>query len=80
MNTNVEKLRQAFADSLQVDLAQITESLHQENVKDWDSLAMISLITEIEAVFGVSFLVDELVEIKSFSAAVEALKRKGVSF
>lgn len=80
MNQNLEKLRLAFADSLQVDLAQITESLNQESVENWDSLAMISLITEIEAVFGVSFLVDELLELKSFSAAVEALKRKGVSF
>jgi len=41
---------------------------------------MISLITEIEGVFGVSFLVGELIELKSFSAAVEVLKRKGVSF
>ena len=80
MNENLEKLRQAFADSLQVDLAEITDSLNQESVKEWDSLAMISLITEIEAVFGVSFLVGELIELKSFSAAVEVLKRKGVSF
>ena len=80
MNENLEKLRQAFADSLQVDLAEITDSLNQESVEKWDSLAMISLITEIEAIFGVSFLVSELIELKSFSAAVEALKRKGVSF
>ena len=80
MNENLEKLRQAFADSLQVDLAEITDSLNQESVEKWDSLAMISLITEIEAIFGVSFLVSELVELNSFSAAVEALKRKGVSF
>ena len=80
MNENLEKLRQAFADSLQVDLAEITDSLNQESVEKWDSLAMISLITEIEAMFGVSFLVSELVELNSFSAAVEALKRKGVSF
>jgi acyl carrier protein len=80
MNENFEKLRQAFADSLQVDLAEITDSLNQKSVKKWDSLAMISLITEIEGVFGVSFLVSELTELNSFSAAVEALKRKGVSF
>lgn len=80
MNENLEKLRQAFADSLQVDPAQVTDSLNQESVENWDSLTMISLITELEAVFGVSFLVDELVELKSFSAAVEALKRRGVSF
>ncbi|MCU1265905.1 MAG: hypothetical protein JWM21_2223 [Acidobacteria bacterium] len=80
MNENLEKLRQCFADSLQVDLIEISDSLKQKSVEKWDSLAMISLIIEIEAVFGVSFLVSELTELNSFSAAVEALKRKGVSF
>jgi len=34
MNENLEKLRQAFADSLQVDLVEITDSLNQESVKE----------------------------------------------
>ncbi|HEV7398478.1 MAG TPA: acyl carrier protein [Pyrinomonadaceae bacterium] len=80
MNENLEKLRHCFADSLQVDLIEITDSLNQKSIAKWDSLAMISLIVEIEAVFGVSFQVSELTELNSFSAAVEALKRKGVSF
>ena len=78
--SNLAKLKQVFADCLQIPVDRVTPSLSQEQVSSWDSLTTAMLIPELEVVFGVSFEVDEILELTSLSQALRILSEKGISF
>jgi acyl carrier protein len=78
MTSNLEKLRHLFADCLDLPVGQITQSLSQDQIPSWDSVATVTLIAEIEEVFGVSFEIDELLELTSLDQTIKILKEKGV--
>lgn len=59
---------------------QVIQSLSQEQVSSWDSLAGAILIGELEEVFGVSFEVDEILELTSVDRAIKLLGQKGIPF
>jgi acyl carrier protein len=78
--SNLMKLKAVFASCLQIPVSRVTDSLHQDQVASWDSLAMAMLIPEIEEVFGVSFEIDEIIELTSLPRVVEVLSAKGIQF
>jgi acyl carrier protein len=80
MTSNLEKLRHLFADCLELPVGQITPSLSQDQLPSWDSVATVTLIAEIEEVFGVSFEVDEMLELTSLDQIIKILKEKEVQF
>lgn len=56
----------------------IDESVSMQSSENWDSLAHVNLVTELEMEFGVSFEPEEFPELFSYEAIVSALRRKGV--
>jgi acyl carrier protein len=80
MTSNLEKLRHLFADCLELPVAQITPSLSQDQLPSWDSVASVTLIAEIEEVFGVSFEIDEMLKLTSLDQTIKILREKGVQF
>jgi acyl carrier protein len=77
---NLEKLRNLFADCLELPIDQITPSLSQNQLPSWDSIATVTLVAELEEVFGVSFEVDEMLELTSLDRTINILREKGVEF
>ena len=53
---------------------------NQDNIKGWDSLATIKLITELEKEFDIQFDIMEIVELTSIDKVVGILKNKGINF
>ena len=53
---------------------------NQDNIKGWDSLATIKLITELEKEFDIQFDIMEIVELTSIDKVVDILKNKGINF
>ena len=53
--------------------------LRQEALAKWDSLAMVQLITELQATFGVDFELEEIEHLRSYDEIRTALVRKGVA-
>jgi acyl carrier protein len=78
--SNLTRLKEVFASCLEIPVSRITDSLSQDQVTSWDSLATAMLVPEIEEVFGVSFEVDEIVELTSLRQVIEILSAKGVPF
>jgi acyl carrier protein len=55
------------------------ESIGQQLLPSWDSLAMVQLITELEGKFLVSFDIEEIQRLRSYDEIRDALHRKGIS-
>ena len=71
-------------DSLQTLLAEFFQlpadtppaMLTQETVPQWDSLASVQLITELQGAYHVQFELEEIEGLTSYKAISSALKRK----
>lgn len=70
---SVEQLREIVADILDVPPSQVTLEAGPGRVDRWDSLAHLSIITAVEAAYGVKFDMTEIQQISNFDALVKAL-------
>ena len=77
---NLDKLFEILTEALNLPKELIDIDSSVANVKSWDSLATISLITSLEAKFSISIQIEEIEYIVSTKAIVELLKLKGVIF
>jgi acyl carrier protein len=77
--TNLEKLRQAFAEGLGVNPAQITEDLAYGN-PGWDSVAHMAVVAAIERAFDIMLETEDVIGMSSFSKAKDIVSKYGVTF
>lgn len=77
MNTD-ESLRQLLIDFFGLPADTKPEQLSQKSVKQWDSFAMMQLITELQGAFAVEFDLDEVDKLTSYEEIRAALARKAV--
>jgi acyl carrier protein len=75
---SVDLLRQAFTEAL--DLSSDTEVEHLEigNHAQWDSVAHMALVAELEDRFDIEFETDDIVDMSSYAKSIEILRRYGV--
>ena len=78
--SNVEKLVKSVSGVLGVAVESINENSNQDNIEKWDSLAMVNLVTELEAVFDVQFDILEIAEFHSVEIIKLVLMEKGIQF
>lgn len=57
-----------------------SEDISQPLLANWDSLAMVQLITELERRFSVEFDLEEIHQLRSYAEIRDALSRKGLVF
>ena len=72
-------LERAFVTALRVSPACHFESLARGKTAEWDSVAHMELVLELENAFGVTLSEDDVFELKDFPTAREILGRHGVS-
>jgi len=77
MNEN-DSLRQLLIDFFELPVATSREDLTQKTVAEWDSLAMVQLIAELQSTYKVQFGVDEIEHLGSYGEIRAALLRKEV--
>ena len=77
---NLEKLIESVSGVLRVPADSIDMSTNQDSVEKWDSLAMVNLVTELEAVFDVQFDILEIAEFHSVEIIKLILMEKGIIF
>jgi acyl carrier protein len=75
----VDPLRHLLSEFFGLPADTAPEQLSQQAVKQWDSFAMMQLITELQATFSVEFDLDEVDKLTNYAQIREALVRKGVS-
>ena len=54
------------------------QEITQKTIAEWDSLAMVQLIADLQGTFGVEFDLDEIQALRSYDEISRALARKGV--
>ena len=77
-NTN-KKLKTILAKILLMDESNISDKMSRNTVKEWDSMAHLMLITELESSFEVTLDDDDIMEIQTVADIKNALKKFGIT-
>lgn len=78
--SDLERLQFAFSQALGIDQDHIHDDLTYQQIPEWDSIAHMILISEIEQVFDVSLDTDEVIGLSSMAKAKEILEKHGHHF
>jgi acyl carrier protein len=62
------------------NLAVITDATSPETLAEWDSLGHVTLVIELESIYGVSFSAEETMALTSVKAIKDALRSQGVTW
>jgi acyl carrier protein len=73
-----ERLQQTIATTLKLPPARITATTCDEDLPAWDSLGQVNLMMAIEQTFDLMIEVEDFEQLKSVSAILDYLGRKGV--
>ena len=74
-----EKLKDILAKVLLIDESKISDEMSRKSVKEWDSMAHLMLVSEIESAFKVTMNDDDIMEIQTVSDIKKTLKKLGIS-
>lgn len=78
--TNIEKYNEIFKKMFHVSDDKL-ESLAYKETAEWNSMAQIALVAEIEEKFDLDFDTDDIFQLKSYVIGKEMLANKfGVEF
>jgi len=77
---NLEKLKKVFFRALNLSENTVVESLEYESVKNWDSVAHMKLISDLETKFEVMIDTMDVIDMSSFKKAQEILSKYGIVF
>lgn len=77
---NEQKLREIFAESLSIELSQVTDELTYNTIPEWDSIAHMALISEIDDQFDTMLDTDDVLDMSTFAKAKEILTKYDVQF
>lgn len=77
---NEQKLREIFAEALGIELAQVTDELMYNSIPEWDSIAHMALISEIDDAFDTMLDTDDVLDMSTFAKAKEILAKYDVVF
>lgn len=75
---SIQKLKQAFVESLSLPPGTEVEELAYRSIAQWDSVAHMQLVAEIEASFDIMLEAEDVLDMSSFQKAVEILRKYGV--
>ncbi len=70
-----EKLKNVFCDTFEISENEVFDSAYM-STENWDSVNHMVLIAAIESEFDIEFDMDEIVDLSSFSKALEILSTK----
>jgi acyl carrier protein len=80
MMQNLARLKNAFVEGLSISKDSDFASLEYRGIEEWDSVAHMLLIGEIENVFDVMLETQDVIDMSSFTKAQDILTKYGVTF
>ncbi|OLT19288.1 hypothetical protein BJF78_11030 [Pseudonocardia sp. CNS-139] len=80
MVTNEKILQQAFVDALDVPADVAWETLAYRGIEQWDSVAHMRLVAEIEDAFDVMIDTEDVIDMSSYPKVREILAKYGVTW
>ena len=76
--TNAQRLQSSFRKGLALPAAFDVTNVESGSLRLWDSVAHLQLVVAIEDEFGVRLSPADVVELKSYPAAIAVLRGHGV--
>ncbi len=70
-----EKLYNIMAESLGVDRSIIVDELQYNSIPEWDSVAHMALVAEIEDAFDIMLDTDDIIDMSSPKKALEIIEK-----
>jgi acyl carrier protein len=67
-NLPMEKLKELFANVLNISVTEINEETSPLNTSNWDSLKFMQLVTTFENVFQVKLSIEQIMKLKDFKS------------
>jgi len=71
---NENKYINCFVEALSVDKSIVNDKLKYNEIPEWDSIGHMTLISNLEEAFGISFETDDIVEFSSYKKGIDLLK------
>ncbi len=71
-----EKLQEIFRDLFDDETIELFDEMTADDIEDWDSLAHINLIADIERSFGVRFSTKEVTATKNVGEFIRVIESK----
>lgn len=71
-------LEQVFANALGIELATVNDALAYNSIPQWDSVAHMGLIAQLEDAYGMLLDTDDIIDMSSVSKAREILAKYDV--
>lgn len=78
--SNLEKYKNAFTSSLNIDDKVFSDKLEYNDIPEWDSIGHMSLISALEDEFSISIETDDIVDYSSYKKGIEILKKYKIKF
>lgn len=77
--TNLEKYNQAFVKALDMEEADVNESLEYQGIPSWDSIGHMELISQLEDAFDIMMDTDDIVDLSSYNIGKEILAKYDIT-
>lgn len=75
-----DKLVQAFVEVMRIDAERVSDTLAYGHCDEWDSLAHMALVAELENAFGLMLDTEEIIAMSSVAEIRRILAAHGVLF
>ncbi len=73
-----ERVCFAFNAAFGTDPSLVSPESVPADIPGWDSLGHVSLVAELEKVFGITFMVDEVMEMEDVATILRLLAARGL--
>ncbi len=74
-----DKLQSVFAEALGLDVKQVNDELAYNTIPEWDSVAHMTLIAQIEEAYDLLLDTDDIIDMSSVGKAKEILAKYGIT-
>jgi len=74
-----KKLKEILAKVLLIDETKISDEMSRKTVKEWDSMAHLMLVSELESAFEVTMDDEDIMEIQTVTDLKKTLQKLGIS-
>ena len=74
-----EKYTKTFVNALSLSNDNV-ENISYNEIDEWDSIGHMTLVSELEEAFGITFDTDDIVNFSSYKEGKKILEKLGVKF
>ena len=76
---NLAKYNDAFIETFSIEKKDL-QNLEYNKIEKWDSIGHMSLISELETKFAITFETDDVIDFSSYKKGKDILKKYKINF